>query len=441
MLYSGGPSTEGEPVLTVLHQTLHQHSTTPTPQLQCQLQCQLAGAHIRPIRQLSVPLSPHMAGAPVVINPFKVIISGTIAALVTIPGMVFAAWLFTPIRFVRLAARLVRLVLCCPCNAVLASRALGNACCPPPRGALGDRASSAPGSQRGGRGDKRRSTKVAPITPVEFVAEAAAIELRHGYGHHGGGEGGRIGAGRTGGAVAGSRTNKVAPVAAGSHAPAVGPAWLVRELSAVLSDGGLAVGDDGPRTSTQDGRSPAECGASGLTERQEEEAIDEQIRSVPTTRRAEALDEASRAMGDGRVAAADRRFCYTSLDEHMLALSLRRSLEARDWPNACHIALGWALSWVLLLGLLFVFSVYGCEFYSTFSEEANGDMLMLSWLWSVGQRFLINEPCLICFSKGLPMLFASEFCANVCGETCNTCLAVFVEAIVAFVRAVKSGGA
>ena len=54
-------------------------------------------------------------------------------------------------------------------------------------------------------------------------------------------------------------------------------------------------------------------------------------------------------------------------------------------------------------------------------------------------RFLINEPFLICFSKGVPMLFASTFCANCCSETAVTCLGVFFEGLIHFFRSLTKG--
>jgi len=149
--------------------------------------------------------------------------------------------------------------------------------------------------------------------------------------------------------------------------------------------------------------------------------------------------DAPDAKGDAALPPVQERFySYASLNEHMLAHSLRRSLKRKDWRNACNIFVGWMINWALLLGLMGVFSVYGCEFYSIYLEATNGEMLLFSWAFSVCMRFLINEPFLICASKGVPMLFASAFCANLCGETIATCLGLMVEGVVAFVRAFAS---
>ena len=138
---------------------------------------------------------------------------------------------------------------------------------------------------------------------------------------------------------------------------------------------------------------------------------------------------------------SERHYSYKSLDEHMLKHSWSRSVKRKDWGNVLYISLGWVLNWAVMLGLLFVFATYGCQFYAQYTRpgNSNGEQLLLSWLWSVGMRFLINEPCLICFGKGLPMIFASEFCGNFCSETIVTCLGLTVEGVVSFLRVLKTG--
>ena len=136
---------------------------------------------------------------------------------------------------------------------------------------------------------------------------------------------------------------------------------------------------------------------------------------------------------------ADRSFSYASLDEHLLALSFRRSLRRRDWKRVALILLGWVLNWLVTIGLMGIFSIYGCEFYTRYAEEANGSELLLSWLWSAAMRFLVNEPFLICFSKGVPMLFASSFCANFCSEAAVTCIGLCFEGFANLLKSLKSG--
>ena len=52
---------------------------------------------------------------------------------------------------------------------------------------------------------------------------------------------------------------------------------------------------------------------------------------------------------------------------------------------------------------------------------------------------VLHEPMLILAQKALPMLFASAFCANVCGETLVNLLTVFFESVLACVKHIKFG--
>ena len=47
------------------------------------------------------------------------------------------------------------------------------------------------------------------------------------------------------------------------------------------------------------------------------------------------VDDAARRSERALAALNARKYSYASLDEHMLALSLRRSIRRRDWPNVC----------------------------------------------------------------------------------------------------------
>lgn len=141
---------------------------------------------------------------------------------------------------------------------------------------------------------------------------------------------------------------------------------------------------------------------------------------------------------------APREYSHASLNEHMLTKSLTRSLEERNWRRVAFIAAGWALNLVCFLGLLLVFVLYGCELFSTDPEVVSGEpadwrALVVSWGFSVFQRFVVNEPMMILVSKGMPILFTTEFCANVCGETIVNLLDVMVQAIVACIKEIKTG--
>ena len=62
---------------------------------------------------------------------------------------------------------------------------------------------------------------------------------------------------------------------------------------------------------------------------------------------------------------------------------------------------------------------------------------MYSWAWSIMQRFIVNEPVLIGMSVLIPMLFATECCANLCTESCNNALGVGVAVVITFFKRLK----
>jgi hypothetical protein len=47
-----------------------------------------------------------------------------------------------------------------------------------------------------------------------------------------------------------------------------------------------------------------------------------------------------------------------------MAVVQRRAVARKDWRAARMIVLGWTLNWMILLGLVVIFSIYGCEFYA-----------------------------------------------------------------------------
>ena len=65
--------------------------------------------------------------------------------------------------------------------------------------------------------------------------------------------------------------------------------------------------------------------------------------------------------------------------------------------------------------------------------------MLFSWGISIFQRFVVNEPLLILLYKGLPMLFTTAFCANVCGESVVNILGLIVEGIITCIKQIKTG--
>ena len=123
-----------------------------------------------------------------------------------------------------------------------------------------------------------------------------------------------------------------------------------------------------------------------------------------------------------------RKFSYASLDDWMLVQSLTRSVNLRHWADVRRILFGWVASLVVWFGLLITFIFYACEL---FVGGGMWQQLIFAWIFCVFQRFVVNEPVLILAAKGLPILFASEFFANFCGETIVNLLDLSIQGITA----------
>ena len=207
--------------------------------------------------------------------------------------------------------------------------------------------------------------------------------------------------------------------------------------------------------------------AAAAIERAEEAAA----RAVAAANRAdEAEMEAKLAEVMETMPMAERKFSYDSLQEHLLRHSLRRAIRRRDWRYAGWITVGWTFNLLIFVGLMLIFTVYGCRFKEEYAESealalrieqerilvngsiGNGTLgsnatgvnpdeaLMVSWLWSVGQRFLVNEPFIILFGALVPLLFASAFCSNLCTESCNNTLTVAVTIVVTCLKSLRRVG-
>ncbi len=342
---------------------------------------------------------------PMVINPITIIVSGAMAAAICIPGMLVFAMCFHPGASVQ---RLARCFLCWPCRlATVLQR-----CC---------RRHDDPHSEHSFShytGISRRSN-IGGVGSEASETVAKGVELSE--------------------AERGSVSRCMAAGSEASEGVGLSGAECVSVAQGCLDGGGgggLAEDDSagGKERVSPAPRSPESL--DGLVQRPPPLLIP-LASDLPSERDDEGLEEESSPI-PALPPPQERYYSYASLNEHMLALSLRRCMHRKDWPGVRQIVTGWTLNWMLLLGLIVVFSIYGCEFYSIYAEQTNGEMLLMSWAFSIGMRFLINEPFLICASKGVPMLFASAFCANLCGESIVTCLSLLVDGTISFVRALTA---
>jgi len=139
---------------------------------------------------------------------------------------------------------------------------------------------------------------------------------------------------------------------------------------------------------------------------------------------------------------AARAYSYASLNETLLAQSIGYTVAKRKWRAVAKILFGWVSNYLCFLLQMIVISAYGCELFEGTNYRdpnasppvANPNEFWVTWCFSVIQRFVVNEPMLIVISRGLPMLFATAFCANCCGETIQGCLAVSLTSLVSCIK-------
>jgi len=137
--------------------------------------------------------------------------------------------------------------------------------------------------------------------------------------------------------------------------------------------------------------------------------------------------------------AGERVLRYDSLNEQLAMLSLSRAVKLKQWRRAGRLALGWALNHACFTVLLLLFVTYGCRFEaeSELTKQQSQELLLYSWAWSIMQRFVINEPVIIFIGVLLPMIFATECCANLCTESFNNLLGVAVAVCITFLKRLR----
>jgi hypothetical protein len=165
---------------------------------------------------------------------------------------------------------------------------------------------------------------------------------------------------------------------------------------------------------------------------------------------------------------AGRVFSYASLDDGLLKASLTFTWKNKDWASVRKILLGWTLSLMLFAIMCFTFVLYGCQLFEPqdwVGDDGGGDNnssvgsndglavvrtiplikqagnpveLIISWLLSCFQRFVLLEPSLILANKGLPMLFASAFCANCCGNAIIESVSLLFVIMTEFVKSMSN---
>ena len=106
---------------------------------------------------------------------------------------------------------------------------------------------------------------------------------------------------------------------------------------------------------------------------------------------------------------------------------LPRAVERRQWRHGARSSGGWAINLSACTFMLLVYISYACVFGALAQD---GHSFLMSWLFSLIQRFIAMEPLIILIGVLLPLLFATEFCANACTESCNNVLGVGLAVVI-----------
>ena len=345
----------------------------------------------------AIPLNATSATvAPLVINPVTVVVSGTFAALIVIPAMLSFAWLYEPMIFVRLGQWVLRTAACwpfwlwarcfCRCHCWLWVRCFyrchpGTTINAPTEGAEAEQRASAPAASNmlcSAQDDKEalQDNHVHPVRDYDMANDRAAAEddpEREGH------------------RALDNIPGEMRPVAA-------------KRASKVTLSGRGRVRTAATRELEITGRE-----------------LDEETRADPP----------------------QRSYSYESLNGLLLKASLSQSWARKDWPAVRKILLGWHLSLLAFAAMLVTFLLYACEIFEPRDAQpgdipaGNTDELVLAWFFAAFQRFVLHEPMIILTAKGLPILFASELCANMCGETIVNLLTVIFSALMACIAEIK----
>ena len=384
---------------------------------------------------------------PLVINPVKIIVNGALCATICIPCMLIFAWLFNPMIFVRVGKWCLTTLFCWPrslyrgfsrCCAATRTRTAACRCLPITCVRVAHASLL-----------RRPSARVAPSpggpvvgTPIATMAalegdSATTITT--------------ITTTTTTTTIVAATPPPSPPPPPDSPPPAADPTGATPPPHLATTPQRMAVTPRNPFGLVVAGKKrrvtmaapPAECGEPerGASERG---AADAAARTSTTQHRRPSLSAAlKRAVSRmGPVPGTQtRQYSYASLNEHLFAQSLTKSWERNDWRAVARILFGWSLNILLFFAMVLLFILYGCEIYHlTTAATITGQELVLSWAWSVFQRFIVNEPVLILVGKGAPMLFTTALCANVCGESIANLLGLIVAGIVTCIKEIKSGG-
>jgi hypothetical protein len=333
----------------------------------------------------------------IVINPIKIVVAGSLCAVICIPAGLVITWLFEPMLLINELKLRLKCIICCPCDTLKGMCTCVRKLCRRRRRASVEPSAMASCPTRGSEEPSSLPPSSPPSSPPPLPPPSPppsppppsplplAVEMT-------------------------PPPPRLDPTPRGS-------------VTALARVGRLRGGaKTGAESATADAAGTSETG----------------VPRRPPSLRSVLSRGVSSGRQESRQRPAARVFSYDSLNEHLLRQSLSQSLARKDWRSVGRIVFGWTMSLTVFFGLLFTFSLYGCEIYAYSEVSAStGQELALSWLITIFQRFIVNEPCLILLGKCIPMCFASETMENVCGESVANFLGLTVEAAIALLKRLK----
>ena len=409
------------------------------------------------------PPTPRQEGDPVyTINIVGILIGGTFASLIVVPTMVSFAWLYEPIIFVRFGSWCLRAFFCWPCwlgayFAPSTAQRVGHA-----RDLARERARHAQARALQTVTNTRNAWRARKVNPEPVTSSEAGVG-RVARKYHAGDVEARNGGHLIVEDVEQDHIQELVQ-ALEEGAMVIKPvaslksAWTAFQAAKAAS---LAVPSEPPPPPPPSNVAKVQLLRQLFPPNADDEMPPRLPPPLPSPPPSPPQGEPTRD-----TMRATRAYSYESLNEGLLKASLTHSIKRKDWPTVKKILFGWSANLTIFFVLLFVFNLYGCQLFEpretshktivyetkggqgggrrsggggqTEALAGNTDEFIFSWCLSIFQRFVLHEPTLILAAKGLPILFGSTFCTNLCGETIVNLLTVVFEGIAACMAALAT---
>ena len=122
-----------------------------------------------------------------------------------------------------------------------------------------------------------------------------------------------------------------------------------------------------------------------------------------------------------------------SQDHHLVRHSIMHAIRNKDWRRAAPLLFTWFLQLGCCTGLAMLFTVYGCKLTTGADSNADSRDVLMAWVISLIQRFILLEPFLIVLSVLLPVLVENSKVMSVlfpcCVEQLNSGLGTCISCL------------